>query len=131
MTEHAVAPARRTAVHERTVDAFGHVRIVPVEPKADLDLIYGWVSEERARFWGMTSHSRQEVLEIYEFLDSLTTHHAYLVLRDDEPVALFQTYEPDADPVGSTTTSSPGTSGSTCSSPAPTAPGPRPASPPR
>ncbi|WP_199044049.1 GNAT family N-acetyltransferase [Glycomyces salinus] len=100
MTDHAVAPADRAAVHEQSIDSFGDVRIVPVDPKADIDLIYGWVSEERARFWGMTSHSRREVLEIYEFLDSLTTHHAYLVLRDDDPVALFQTYEPDADPVG-------------------------------
>lgn len=100
MTDRAVDPARRTAVHEQSIPSFGRVRIVPVDPEADLDLIYGWVSEERARFWGMTSHSREKVLEIYEFLDSLTTHHAYLVLRDDEPVALFQTYEPDADPVG-------------------------------
>ncbi|MEU4493327.1 GNAT family N-acetyltransferase [Streptomyces sp. NPDC023998] len=94
-------PARlRKAVYEQTVDGFGTVRIVPLTPAADVDLIHGWVTEERARFWGMADHTREQVLEIYEYLDSLTTHHAFLVQRDGEPVALFQTYEPDADPVG-------------------------------
>ncbi|WP_051326386.1 GNAT family N-acetyltransferase [Glycomyces tenuis] len=100
MTEHATGPARRAAVHEQTAGGFGRVRIVPVDPKADLDLIHGWVTEERARFWGMGEASRERVLKIYEYLDSLTTHHAFLVLRDGEPIALFQTYEPAADPVG-------------------------------
>ncbi len=48
----------------------------------------------------MTGHTRDEVLGIYEFLDSLDTHHAFLVLLDGEPMALFQTYEPLLDPVG-------------------------------
>lgn len=90
----------RPAVYEQTLDGFGDVSIVPVRPAEDIDLVYGWVTEERARFWGMTEHSREHVLEIYEYLDSLDTHHAYLMLRDSEPIALLQTYEPDADPVG-------------------------------
>lgn len=99
MTHHATA-AERAAVHEQTLDGFGRIRIVPVDPKADVDLIHGWVGEERARFWGMREAGRDRVLEIYEYLDALDTHHAFLVLREDEPIALFQTYEPEADPVG-------------------------------
>ncbi|MEU8176417.1 GNAT family N-acetyltransferase [Microbispora hainanensis] len=94
------APARREAVWEQTVEGFGAFRIVPVDPPADADLIHSWVTEERARFWGMLDASRERVLEIYDYLDGLATHHAYLVCRDDRPVALFQTYEPEADPVG-------------------------------
>jgi penicillin amidase len=33
-------------------------------------------------------------------METLDTHHAHLVVRDDEPVALLQTYEPAADRVG-------------------------------
>ncbi|MFE7401955.1 GNAT family N-acetyltransferase [Streptomyces sp. NPDC057557] len=99
MTADPAASAVRTPVHEQQVPGFGTVRLVPVDPAADLDLIHGWVTEERARFWGMGDASREEVLETYEFLDSLTTHHAYLALRDGVPVALFQTYEPAADPL--------------------------------
>ncbi|MGW6653058.1 GNAT family N-acetyltransferase [Streptomyces rubiginosohelvolus] len=95
-----VAPALRPAVHEQKVEGFGTVRLVPVDPAADAELLHGWVTEERARFWGMADHTREQVREIYEFVDSLPTHHAYLALRDGVPAALFQTYEPDADPVG-------------------------------
>ncbi|MFJ9108749.1 GNAT family N-acetyltransferase [Streptomyces sp. NPDC102283] len=94
------APALRAAVHEQKVEGFGTVRLVPVDPAADADLLHGWVTEERARFWGMGDHTREQVREIYEFVGSLPTHHAYLALRDGVPAALLQTYEPDADPVG-------------------------------
>lgn len=96
----ASAPRRREAVHETHVDGFGTVRVVPVDPVRDTDLLYDWVTQERARFWGMLDHTREQVREIYEHLDSLPTHHAYLIHRDDRPVALFQTYEPRADPIG-------------------------------
>ncbi|SCE59518.1 penicillin amidase [Streptomyces sp. Termitarium-T10T-6] len=95
-----VAPALRPAVHEQKIEGFGTVRLVPVDPAADGELLHGWVTEERARFWGMAGHTLEQVREIYEFVDSLPTHHAYLALRDGVPAALFQTYEPDADPVG-------------------------------
>ncbi|MGW6478630.1 GNAT family N-acetyltransferase [Streptomyces sp. NPDC055059] len=90
---------RESAVYERTVEGFGTVRVGPVDPAADLDVIHGWVREERARFWGMEGASREQVRETYEHLDSLTTHHAHLVRLNGEPVALFQTYEPEADRV--------------------------------
>ncbi|MFE8008356.1 GNAT family N-acetyltransferase [Streptomyces sp. NPDC057418] len=93
-------PALRTPVHEQEVDGFGTVRLVPIDPAADAGLIHGWVGQDRARFWGMTGASRDEVRETYAYLDSLTTHHGYLALRDGVPVALFQTYDPAADPIG-------------------------------
>ncbi|MFH0245663.1 GNAT family N-acetyltransferase [Streptomyces sp. HK10] len=96
----ASAHRRREAVYEARVEGFGTVRVVPVDPARDIGLLYGWVSRERARFWGMRDHTREQVLEIYGYLDSLSTHHAYLLHLDDRPVALFQTYEPGADPVG-------------------------------
>ncbi|MEO3768790.1 GNAT family N-acetyltransferase [Micromonospora sp. B9E7] len=82
------------------VDGFGTVTIRPVRPDDDVDLLHGWVTQDRARFWGMREASRERVHEIYAYLDSLTTHHAYLVHRDGVPAALAQTYQPEADPVG-------------------------------
>ncbi|MFD4276248.1 GNAT family N-acetyltransferase [Streptomyces cyaneofuscatus] len=96
----STVPALRPAVHEQKVEGFGVVRLVPVDPAADAELLHRWVTEERARFWGMADHTREQVREIYEFVHSLPTHHAYLALRDGVPAALFQTYQPDADPVG-------------------------------
>ncbi|MEU1535494.1 GNAT family N-acetyltransferase [Streptomyces fagopyri] len=100
--------AAREAVHEEEIDGFGTVRVLPVDPRADLDVIHRWVTQERAGFWGMTGFTRQQVLEAYLLLDSLDTHHAFLAVKDGEPVALFQTYEPEADRVSECYRAEPG-----------------------
>ncbi|MFA7765553.1 GNAT family N-acetyltransferase [Streptomyces sp. NPDC048723] len=83
----------RQPVHTQVVEGFGTVTITPVDPAADSALIHSWVTQERARFWGMGEASRELVQEIYEDVDRRTTHHAFMVSRDGEQVALFQTYE--------------------------------------
>jgi penicillin amidase len=89
----------RAAVHEQTIDGYGAFRVRPVDPARDATVLHRWVTHERARFWGMTEHSLERILEIYLYLDTLTTHHAYLVELDGSPVALFQTYQPEADEI--------------------------------
>ncbi|GAA2429556.1 GNAT family N-acetyltransferase [Streptomyces lavendulocolor] len=86
-------------VFEQAVDGFGTVRLARVDPARDAELLHGWVGGERARFWGMRETTVDDVREIYAHLDTLTTHHAFLAYRDGAPVALFQTYEPEADRV--------------------------------
>ncbi len=71
-----------------------------LDPRSDLDLVHDWVTQPRARFWGMTTYTRDEVEEVYTYLDGLSTHHAYLVHLDAVPVAIFQTYDPAHDLVG-------------------------------
>ncbi|MFD8981765.1 GNAT family N-acetyltransferase [Streptomyces sp. NPDC059564] len=90
----------RTPVHTLLVEGFGTVTITPVDPAADAARIHGWVSEERARFWGMNGASVELVQEVYEDVDRRTTHHAFMVALDGEPVALFQTYDCAEDRVG-------------------------------
>ncbi|MFE6525626.1 GNAT family N-acetyltransferase [Streptomyces sp. NPDC057794] len=92
--------ASRTAVHEQETEGFGTVRVLPLDAEADAGVIHRWVSEERAAFWGMTGLTECQVAEIYAHMATLTTHHAFLVVREGEPVALLQTYEPEADRVG-------------------------------
>ncbi|PAZ16696.1 siderophore biosynthesis protein [Streptomyces sp. SA15] len=92
------APTREP-VHEQTIDGFGTVRVLPLDAHADAEVVHAWVSEERAAFWGMNGLTQDQVAEIYAHLDTLDTHHAYLVVKDGEPAALLQTYEPEADRV--------------------------------
>ncbi|MFD7915412.1 GNAT family N-acetyltransferase [Streptomyces sp. NPDC059752] len=87
------ATSLRQPVHTQVVEGFGTVAITPVDPAADSALIHSWVTQERARFWGMGEASRELVQEIYEDVDRRTTHHAFMVSRDGEQVALFQTYD--------------------------------------
>lgn len=72
----------------------------PLAPARDAELIHAWVVEDRARFWMMGDHTVEEVREIYTWLVDQPTHHAWLVRRDGEPVALFQDYLPAAEEVG-------------------------------
>ncbi|GAA4996022.1 GNAT family N-acetyltransferase [Streptomyces siamensis] len=89
----------REAVHEQLVDGFGTLRVLPLDPRADLDVVHRWVTHERAVHWGMNGLTEEQVLETYLHLDSLDTHHAFLMVKDGVPAALFQTYEPEADRV--------------------------------
>lgn len=93
-------PGPGQPAYEEDLPPLGRLRIVPLSPQDDVDLICAWVAEERARFWGMQALQREEVLGIYEFLDSLETHQAYLIRLEGQPAGLFQTYEPLHDPVG-------------------------------
>ncbi|WP_030609296.1 GNAT family N-acetyltransferase [Streptomyces fulvoviolaceus] len=88
-----------TYVHAEDVDGFGTVRIRTLDAKADAEAVHGWVSEERASFWGMNGLTREQVAEIYAHMDTLDTHHAFLLEKDGEPAGLLQTYEPEADRV--------------------------------
>ncbi|MEU6809960.1 GNAT family N-acetyltransferase [Streptomyces sp. NPDC046831] len=92
--------ASRAPVHEERVDGFGTVRILPLDARADAEVVWRWVNEERAAFWGMTGHTLDQVAGSYAHLDTLGTHHAHLVVKDGSPAALLQTYEPEADRVG-------------------------------
>ncbi|MFE9020085.1 GNAT family N-acetyltransferase [Streptomyces sp. NPDC007808] len=92
--------AVRAPLHEQAVEGFGTVRVLPLDPRSDAGVVHGWVSEERASFWGMTGLTTDQVAEIYTHMDTLDTHHAFLLVRDAEPVGLLQTYEPEADRVG-------------------------------
>ncbi|MFG3099992.1 GNAT family N-acetyltransferase [Streptomyces sp. NPDC048182] len=92
--------ASRPALHEQALDGFGTVRVLALDAARDAETVHGWVSEERAAFWGMTGLTRDQVADVYAHLAGLSTHHAYLVTRDEAPVALLQTYEPEADRVG-------------------------------
>ncbi|MFD6418232.1 GNAT family N-acetyltransferase [Streptomyces sp. NPDC060194] len=105
-TGHPQQPPRRdmptddaTPVFEQHAPGLGTVTIAPVDPDADAGVIHSWVSQERARFWGMNGATVEEVRDIYAHLDSLTTHHGFLLRLDGRPVALLQTYEPAADRV--------------------------------
>ncbi|MFF3918841.1 GNAT family N-acetyltransferase [Streptomyces sp. NPDC001852] len=89
-----------TDLHEQHVDGFGTVRIRPLDPASDADVVHGWVSQERAVHWGMNGLTRDQVAGIYAHMAGLDTHHAHLVTRDGAPAALLQTYEPAADRVG-------------------------------
>ncbi|MBV1853927.1 GNAT family N-acetyltransferase [Catellatospora tritici] len=89
-----------TTAYEEHVPGTGTFSLVAVDPARDAELMHGWVTQPANRFWGMTDHTVEQVQEIYEFVDSLPHHFAYLIQLNGNPIGIFQTYEPAHDPVG-------------------------------
>ncbi|NYV74593.1 acetyltransferase [Streptomyces sp. UH6] len=92
---HGPAPA-----YVSRVPGFGTVVFRVLDPEHDAATVHRWVDDERARFWGMVGHTVERVRDIYAFVDSLETHHAYLIEHDGHPAGLLQTYDPEHDPLG-------------------------------
>ncbi|MFC7021947.1 GNAT family N-acetyltransferase [Promicromonospora thailandica] len=88
--------------------AHGAVTAHVLDPDADAGLLHGWFTQPRAAFWGMGEHTRDEVRDTYAYVESLPTHHAYLLRWDDEPVLLVQAYHPEHDPVAAAYDVAPG-----------------------
>ncbi|MCU7727903.1 GNAT family N-acetyltransferase [Actinoplanes sp. KI2] len=86
-------------VYAEKLPGLGELTLVPLDPAAHASLVHGWVIRPRNRFWGMGDHTVDQVREIYEFVDGLPTHHAFLIRIDEAPIGIFQTYEPAHDPI--------------------------------
>ena len=92
--------ARGDVIGDRTLPGLGRITTTVLDPEADLDVLHRWVTGPGTEFWGLADLDRDELRDLYAYVDSLPSHHAFLVRRDDEPVALLQTYDPARDPVG-------------------------------
>lgn len=89
-----------TLVHAVDDEALGRVEIAVLDPHADLDVVHRWVTTPSARFWGLGALSRDELRDVYAYVDGLPSHHAFVIRRDGLPIVLLQTYEPENDPLG-------------------------------
>ncbi|WP_240644033.1 GNAT family N-acetyltransferase [Antribacter gilvus] len=107
-TDRLPGGARGQEVWRTTMGAAGTVTAHVLDPEADADLLHGWFTEPRAAFWGLGNLTPDEVCQTYEFVESLPTHHAYLVRWDGEPVVLLQAYHPEDDPVATAYDVAPG-----------------------
>ena len=42
----------------------------PLDPDAHTELLHGWLTTDRARFWGMTAHSPAQVRAYLDSVDA-------------------------------------------------------------
>ena len=71
-----------------------------VEPATDAPLIHDWVTQPRAKFWGMLDKDLEEVEVVYTYIDEQPHLAAYLASVDETPVGIVQTYDPFVDEIG-------------------------------
>ncbi len=87
-------------VFSEKLAGLGELVVIPLHPSAHAEVVHGWVTRPGNQHWGMADYTVAQVQEVYAFVDSLETHHAYLLMLDDGPIGIFQTYQPEHDPVG-------------------------------
>lgn len=78
----------------------GRYSVRPVVPARDARLLHTWVTTDRATFWGMAECTVADVAEIYTWIAEQDHLEAMLILIDDLPVGLLQTYDPYVDEIG-------------------------------
>src|SRR5690606_15197540 len=83
---------RGAEVYAERDPVLGSVTVTVLDPDADLDVILDWVRRPWARFWGLAELDRTALRDLYAYVDSLPSHHAFLIRIDGRPVVLLQTY---------------------------------------
>ncbi|MEX2575406.1 MAG: GNAT family N-acetyltransferase [Halofilum sp. (in: g-proteobacteria)] len=84
----------------RKVSGTGELALRPLNPEADARVVHGWVTSERARFWGMQALSVGEVAQAYREIVSAPHSTAYIGMHDCCPAFLVEIYDPAGEPVG-------------------------------
>ncbi len=66
----------------------------PFDLEGDVPLLHRWVTNHRARFWGMEHASVEDVRREYAAIAASEHHEARIGLEAGEPVFLMETYDP-------------------------------------
>ncbi|MEV6328417.1 GNAT family N-acetyltransferase [Streptomyces sp. NPDC051909] len=71
-----------------------HVRIRPLDPLQDAELIHPWVTHPKAAFWMMRDHRLQDVEREYMAIAANPHHDAFIGSVDGVPAFLMERYDP-------------------------------------
>jgi len=86
---------------EYAVEGFGKVSIDALNIENDIELIHQWVTQDRAKYWGMADYEKNDVELVYEYIDTQSHQNSYMLRLDGAPISLFQLYDPKSEEVGS------------------------------
>lgn len=76
-------------------------RIRPLSVPRDVDVLHRWFSTERARYWGMQTHTPAQIAETYRAILASGHACAWIGGRDDAtPLFLFEAYQPALEEIG-------------------------------
>ncbi|MEU9853948.1 GNAT family N-acetyltransferase [Streptomyces sp. NPDC047974] len=70
------------------------VRIRPLDPLRDAELVHPWVTHPKAAFWMMQDAKLQDVVRTYTEIAAHPHHDAFIGLVDGEPAFLMERYDP-------------------------------------
>ncbi|WP_062950358.1 GNAT family N-acetyltransferase [Brachybacterium sp. sponge] len=66
----------------------------PLDPDAHAELLHGWLTTDRARFWGMTAHSPAQVRDYLDRVEASEHEQGWIGARAGTPLVYVETYDP-------------------------------------
>lgn len=72
----------------------GELTLRPVDPAADGDRLYRWLTHPKSEFWRMRDATRDEVVREFDRIAAHPRHDAFLGLHNGEPAFLAERYDP-------------------------------------
>lgn len=85
---------------EKQVDGIGKIEFRYMDISRDIFIIYNWVQQEYARYWGAMGKSLEEFGAEYTRITTSPHSNAYIGLLDGNISFLCELYDPLYDPVG-------------------------------
>lgn len=84
-------------VFTKAINGLGNMSIRPFNLEADIDLLYSWVSQPYAKYWGMLAYTKEQVKADYKEVGNNPNHHVYIGMLNDKPVFLMERYKASED----------------------------------
>lgn len=86
----------------------------PLDPAAHAELLHGWLTTDRARFWGMTAHSPAQVRAYLERVDGSADEQGWIGSATGPRSSTSRPTTPPASSRPGCSIPSPATSACTC-----------------
>lgn len=84
-------------VFSKEISGLGVISIRPFQLDIDTPMLYTWVTQSYAKYWGMLDKSLEEVYVEYQEIEKNPDHHSYIGMLNNVPVFLMERYKVSED----------------------------------
>lgn len=84
-------------IFSKTIEGVGELSIRPINLETDIETLHSWVTKPYAKYWGMLTHTIEEVKRSYKEVEENIHHDTYIGMLNDVPVFLMERYKTSED----------------------------------
>ncbi|WP_218134024.1 GNAT family N-acetyltransferase [Tenacibaculum sp. MAR_2009_124] len=84
-------------IFSKEIEGVGRIVLRPIHLKDDIDILYSWVKQPYAKYWGMLDFSKEQVYNSYDEIEKNPHHHTYIGMLNDRPIFLMERYKASED----------------------------------
>lgn len=84
-------------IFSKEIKGIGSILLRPLNINEDIDILYNWVKQPYAKYWGMLDYTREQVFNSYNEIENNPHHFSYIGVLDDRPIFLMERYKASED----------------------------------